>query len=236
MLEKKIKTKFDVGDLIYPLYDIQGFGDTPYQIIAISDNIYHVKSLSDFGEIDYFTIPFNDENMFYTKKNNDNMNKKTKFNVGDTIVLKASNENKLLTIKEILNNAYIVNYKTECGTVENYMIPIKQCENDYKLSKWQQAFAEVSKEEEFDYVKSFKEISKEISDLYEKKNTAYGNSFADTYKRLGIISAVTRLSDKYNRLCNLATNSNIDDLGESLEDTLKDLAAYSIMTLIELRK
>lgn len=84
-------------------------------------------------------------------------------------------------------------------------------------------------------VEQFKQIAKEISELYEKKNTAYGNSFGDTYKKLGIISAVTRISDKYNRLCNLATNPNIDSLGESIEDTLKDLAAYAIMTLVELK-
>lgn len=84
-------------------------------------------------------------------------------------------------------------------------------------------------------VQSFKNIANELCDLYEKKNKAYGNSFGDTYKKLGIISAVTRISDKYNRLCNLATNPNIDNLGESIEDTLKDLAAYSIMTLNELR-
>lgn len=84
-------------------------------------------------------------------------------------------------------------------------------------------------------VEQFKQIAKEISELYEKKNTAYGNSFGDTYKKLGIISAVTRISDKYNRLCNLATNPNIDSLGESIEDTLKDLAAYAIMTLVELQ-
>lgn len=88
---------------------------------------------------------------------------------------------------------------------------------------------------ELNNVEQFKQIAKEISELYEKKNTAYGNSFGDTYKKLGIISAVTRISDKYNRLCNLATNPNIDSLDESIEDTLKDLAAYSIMTLIELQ-
>lgn len=88
---------------------------------------------------------------------------------------------------------------------------------------------------ELNNVEQFKQIAKEISELYEKKNTAYSNSFGDTYKKLGIISAVTRISDKYNRLCNLATNPNIDSLGESIEDTLKDLAAYSIMTLIELK-
>lgn len=85
-----------------------------------------------------------------------------------------------------------------------------------------------------DNVKKFKEIANSLGELYEKKNKAYGNSFSDTYKKLGIISAVTRISDKYNRLCNLATNPDIDNLGESIEDTLKDLASYAIMTLIEL--
>jgi hypothetical protein len=84
-------------------------------------------------------------------------------------------------------------------------------------------------------VEQFKHITQELCDLYEKKNKAYGNSFGDTYKKLGIISAVTRISDKYNRLCNLTTNPNIDNLGESIEDTLKDLAAYAIMTLVELQ-
>mgnify|MGYP003305399222 CR=1 FL=1 len=84
-------------------------------------------------------------------------------------------------------------------------------------------------------VEKFKQITEEITALYEKKDKAYGNSFGETYEKLGIISAVTRISDKYNRLCNLATNPNVDDLGESLEDTLKDLAAYSIMTLIAMK-
>lgn len=83
-------------------------------------------------------------------------------------------------------------------------------------------------------VENFKKIAKELGELYERKNRAYGNSFSDTYKKLGIISAVTRISDKYNRLCNLATNPDIDNLGESIEDTLKDLASYAIMSLIEL--
>ena len=80
----------------------------------------------------------------------------------------------------------------------------------------------------------FKEIANELGELYEKKNKAYGNSFGDTFKKLGIISAVTRISDKYNRLCNLAVNQDIDDLGESLNDTLADMASYCIMTIIEL--
>lgn len=84
-------------------------------------------------------------------------------------------------------------------------------------------------------VDRFREIAKELGDLYEKKNLAYGNSFSETYNKLGIISAVTRISDKYNRLCNLATNPDIDNLGESLEDTLRDMASYCIMTVMELK-
>ena len=82
----------------------------------------------------------------------------------------------------------------------------------------------------------FREIAYELADLYEKKDKAYGDSFGATYDKLGIVSAVTRISDKYNRLCNLAVNQDIDNLGESLEDTLKDMAAYCIMTVMKLNK
>ena len=85
-----------------------------------------------------------------------------------------------------------------------------------------------------DKVERFKEIAKEMGDLYEKKNKAYGDSFGDTYNRLGIISAITRISDKYNRLCQLATKPEIDDLGERIQDTLMDLANYSVMTIMEI--
>lgn len=87
-----------------------------------------------------------------------------------------------------------------------------------------------------DKVKMFREITYKLGNLYEKKSACYGDSFGETFRKLGLISAVTRISDKYNRLVSLATNNNIDDLGESIEDTLVDLANYSIMTLIELQK
>lgn len=87
-----------------------------------------------------------------------------------------------------------------------------------------------------DNVKKFKEVAEQICNLYEKKNKCYGGSFDTTYNNLGIISAVTRISDKHNRLCNIVKNPDIDNLGESLEDTLMDLAAYSIMTIVKLKE
>jgi hypothetical protein len=75
-----------------------------------------------------------------------------------------------------------------------------------------------------------------LNDTYIQKNKAYGNSFSDTFEKLGIISAITRITDKYNRLVNLATYSNINIGDESIKDTLLDMANYCIMTYMELDK
>ena len=77
------------------------------------------------------------------------------------------------------------------------------------------------------------EICKQLNRIYRDKNHDYGDSFSETYKKLGIISAVTRITDKVNRLQSLCTKeSKVKD--ENIRDTLMDLANYSIMTIIEL--
>lgn len=78
------------------------------------------------------------------------------------------------------------------------------------------------------------QICKQLNETYIQKNKAYGNSFSDTYDKLGIISAVTRITDKYNRLVNLATHDDVDTGDESIKDTLLDMANYCIMTYMEL--
>ena len=90
-------------------------------------------------------------------------------------------------------------------------------------------------QERNDKTETFENIAKELLDIYIKKNADYGDSFGETYKKLGIISAVTRIADKTNRLVNLSVNERqVND--ESIEDSLMDLANYSIMTLIELEE
>ena len=79
-------------------------------------------------------------------------------------------------------------------------------------------------------VEQHKKICDNLNKIYEKKNHDYGNSFGETYKDLGIISAVTRISDKFNRLKTLAKGKNNLVNDESLEDTLLDMANYCIMT------
>ena len=75
-------------------------------------------------------------------------------------------------------------------------------------------------------------------DLYLPKNAAYGDSFHKLYSDLGIISAVTQISHKYNRLVNLAKDKNADTLAadESITDTLLDLANYCILTAMEIER
>ena len=83
-------------------------------------------------------------------------------------------------------------------------------------------------------IEQHKKMCDDLHELYMQKNKAYGDSFGETYKKLGIISAVTRISDKYNRLVNLATHRDINTGDESLRDTLVDLANYSLMTAMEI--
>lgn len=85
-------------------------------------------------------------------------------------------------------------------------------------------------------VEMHKELCNDIHETYKSKNSDYGNSFSDTYAKLGIISALTRISDKYNRLVSLCTKPENERkvLDESISDTLLDMANYCIMTVMEL--
>lgn len=84
-----------------------------------------------------------------------------------------------------------------------------------------------------DNVKRFRRIAQDLANLYSLKNEDYGDSFGRSVEKYGLISALTRISDKFNRLESLILahgNAKVSD--ESLDDTLKDLAAYCIMTLV----
>lgn len=76
-------------------------------------------------------------------------------------------------------------------------------------------------------------ILDDIQNILEKKNQDYGNSFHDTFTEFGMISPVIRLNDKIKRLKTLVTNSGNPNY-ESIEDTLKDIIGYAVLTLKEL--
>lgn len=82
----------------------------------------------------------------------------------------------------------------------------------------------------------FKDITDEMNALYERKNHDYGNSFSETFRKLGIISAATRMLDKMNRIVSLVTKDQQKVNDESLRDTLIDIANYAVMTIMEIDK
>lgn len=77
-------------------------------------------------------------------------------------------------------------------------------------------------------------ICKELNELYKAKNKDYGSSFKAVRNEYPN-SIIIRLSDKLNRLKTLYNNIDVNVKDESIEDTLRDMANYCIMELIERR-
>ena len=85
-------------------------------------------------------------------------------------------------------------------------------------------------------LKQHESLLRQIHDTYSKKNHDYGDSFSRSYKKYGIVAALVRMEDKWNRLDNLANGEKPMVADETIRDTLMDLAGYSIMTVMELDK
>lgn len=88
-----------------------------------------------------------------------------------------------------------------------------------------------------DKIEKHEQICNEIHKMYIKKNADYGDSVGELYEKLGDISFLTRISDKYHRLMNLMCDSDgykrKDINYESVDDTIQDLANYCIIWLME---
>ena len=84
-----------------------------------------------------------------------------------------------------------------------------------------------------EHVVSFANIVKEMVELYAKKNHDYGNAFGEIIKEVGLPYGVGKLKEKLKRVESLINSKA--EVNESIEDSLIDLACYSIMTLSYLR-
>ena len=78
------------------------------------------------------------------------------------------------------------------------------------------------------------ELCKYLNHIYTIKNQKYGDSFSVTVQKYGIIAALTRLSDKWQRFETLILTKDPGTPDESIRDTLLDMANYCIMTVMEL--
>ena len=77
------------------------------------------------------------------------------------------------------------------------------------------------------------DICESMNDLYARKNNDYGNSFAILRKEYPD-AILYRLFDKYQRLKTLKSGTTQKVTDESIKDTLRDMANYCILELIEM--
>lgn len=146
-----------------------------------------------------------------------------------------NNRIRVLSQKFIDKNAALVNtveYKSEAlvGTLAKAGISSEELSRPSKED-------DTADENDYDekLVYEHRELTTLLNSLYKVKNKKYGDSFGQSVREFGYISALTRMSDKYNRLKQLImSNQTGSDTDESLEDTLVDLANYCLMTVMEI--
>jgi predicted amino acid racemase len=71
-------------------------------------------------------------------------------------------------------------------------------------------------------------VQNEALELFKKKNTDYGDAFAD----YGSIGVIVRIGDKIKRLISITNNQIKLVENESIRDTLIDLHNYSAMAIM----
>ena len=85
----------------------------------------------------------------------------------------------------------------------------------------------------------------EMKELHVKKNKGYSGDSEDRWanfrlsEQFGVpayLGALVRMSDKWIRITNLIKNPDFDQVGESITDTLMDLAAYCLIVICLLRE
>lgn len=83
--------------------------------------------------------------------------------------------------------------------------------------------------------KDIREALTNMHSTFVLKNKKYGNSFEISLDKYGMIAALTRMSDKFNRAENLILNNDRGTNDETLADTLLDLANYCVMTAVYMK-
>lgn len=86
--------------------------------------------------------------------------------------------------------------------------------------------------------KRFMELTEKMKDIHIRKNAGYAGDCPDAFKNFresedfevsAFKGCMVRMSDKWSRIKSLSKNPENDMVGESIKDTLIDLANYSII-------
>lgn len=154
-----------------------------------------------------------------------------KFPASDYNIDKEAADLDVKEITQICNHALVdfLKKQVKTGDVGTFNSVIKP-DTDGVVNK------EIKPKENMDNLIDHAGICAELTNTYRKKNADYGNSFSRAVEKYGLVSALTRISDKFNRLESLILHKEQEVKDESVQDTLLDLANYCIMTVMEIRK
>lgn len=78
----------------------------------------------------------------------------------------------------------------------------------------------------------FIDVAIDVANTLIKKNHDYGDSFHKVYSSFGDLSTYMRLADKLGRMETLVSGKEVMVDNEPLEDVLRDIAGYCILTLV----
>ena len=81
----------------------------------------------------------------------------------------------------------------------------------------------------------FKEITDKMFETFKAKNHDYGSSFSNLFNECGMTYAYGHMAEKLERVKSLMKDEAKVN-GESMRDSLIDLANYAILTIMELDK
>ena len=83
--------------------------------------------------------------------------------------------------------------------------------------------------------KAFRAITNKMCNTFEVKNSDYGDSFHKLFEECGMTYAYGHMAEKLERVKSLMKD-DAKVKGESMKDSLYDLANYAILTIMELEK
>ena len=81
----------------------------------------------------------------------------------------------------------------------------------------------------------FKEITDKMFETFKAKNHDYGSSFSNLFNECGMTYAYGHMAEKLERVKSLMKD-DAKVKGESMKDSLYDLANYAILTIMEIEK
>lgn len=81
------------------------------------------------------------------------------------------------------------------------------------------------------FLECYQDTLNDMAETFYLKNERYGDSFTQTMDDYGMVTAMIRITDKFNRMKTLYQNRDLDEDDEPIMDTMLDMANYLVMTI-----